>query len=407
MLALINRKWTTVVRSRGDNVPDAVNQERRGDFNGERRRRRGRIGRIRLNREIALFAGLYVIYTAARWLVHSPLSTALSNAHWVISVERDAHVGIEGSAQRALHFEPASWLLSNVYLAAQLVVPVIVLGYTYVRARPIYISLRNTIIAIWLIAIPVFALFPVAPPRLAGIGLGEAASGASAIGLTGHSTIFYNPYAAVPSLHVGVALAVSVALAAAARRRWLKVLALLWAPLVTLAVIATGNHYVFDVATGTLTAAVGYVLGRWVTSLINAPRRAPVRVPESVGPGERNPIGERSAAELIQVQSTDVTHAEELLDATYQPVSQMLHDEHNLFSRGDHNASSIDDDRADVRWLGRLSERWPPARTLPRNRRAVAGTALPDQSDGPLALSAGYVGVVGSDARSDRSHPPG
>ena len=45
---------------------------------------------------------------------HSSLSTALSNAHWVIAVEHDAHLGIEGSLQRALHFEPASWLLSNV-----------------------------------------------------------------------------------------------------------------------------------------------------------------------------------------------------------------------------------------------------------------------------------------------------
>jgi membrane-associated phospholipid phosphatase len=279
-------------------VPDAVNRDRRADLNAPYGGYRRRIGRIRINREIALFVGLYVIYTAARWLVHSHLSSALSNARWVISVEHDAHVGIEGSLQRALHFEPASWLLSNVYLAAQLVVPVIVLVYTYVRARPIYISLRNTIIAIWLIAIPVFAAFPVAPPRMAGIGLGEAASAGSAIGLTGHSTIFYNPYAAVPSLHVGVALAVSLALAAAARRRWLRMLALLWAPLVTLAVIATGNHYVFDVVTGALTAAVGYGLGRWVTALVNAPRRAPVLAPEPVRHGQRRPIPERTTAPI-------------------------------------------------------------------------------------------------------------
>jgi membrane-associated phospholipid phosphatase len=277
-------------------VAATVNQDRSADLTVPHSGYAGPIRRIRINREIALFTGLYVIYTAARWLVNSHLSTALSNAHWVISVERDAHLGIEAPVQRALHFEPMSWLLSNVYLAAQLVVPVIVLIYTYMRARPIYISLRNTIIAIWLIAIPVFALFPVAPPRMAGIGLGEAATRGSAIGLTGHSTIFYNPYAAVPSLHVGVALAVSLALAAAVRRRWLKMLALLWAPLVTLAVIATGNHYLFDVVTGALAAAIGYALGRRVTSLVNAPRRAPVRAVEQVGNGRRRPIAELQMA---------------------------------------------------------------------------------------------------------------
>jgi PAP2 superfamily len=83
---------------------------------------------------------------------------------------------------------------------------------------------------------------------------------------------------------------VSLALAAATRRRWVKLLALLWAPLVTLAVIATGNHYVFDVVTGALTAAVGYVLGRSVTSLVNAPRRSPARPPQQVRQGQPDPM---------------------------------------------------------------------------------------------------------------------
>jgi uncharacterized membrane protein len=54
------------------------------------------------------------------------------------------------------------------------------------------------------------------------------------------STAFYNPLAAVPSLHAGFAPAVAVALAFALRRRWAKALALAWAPLVALAVVATG-----------------------------------------------------------------------------------------------------------------------------------------------------------------------
>jgi NTE family protein len=89
-----------------------------------------------------------------------------------------------------------------------------------------------------------------------------------------------------------------------------------------------------------------------------------------------------------QVQPTDFTHAPELLDAAYRAVSNMLDDERTLEDRGDHDDSSLDDDRADVRWLGRLSERWSPARALPRHRRAVAGAAVPEQHDEPLELSA-------------------
>jgi NADH dehydrogenase len=78
--------------------------------------------------------------------------------------------------------------------------------------------------------------------------------------LAGHSTWFYNPIAAVPSLHCGFAMALGIAVAAAVRRRWLKLLALGWGPLVALSTVATANHYVFDVAAGLAITAVGYAI---------------------------------------------------------------------------------------------------------------------------------------------------
>jgi membrane-associated phospholipid phosphatase len=78
------------------------------------------------------------------------------------------------------------------------------------------------------------------------------------VALTGHSTIFYNPIAAVPSLHCGFAFAVGAALYAGCRNPVARGLALLWGPLVSLSVVATGNHYLFDVAAGVLTALAGY-----------------------------------------------------------------------------------------------------------------------------------------------------
>jgi PAP2 superfamily protein len=43
-----------------------------------------------------------------------------------------------------------------------------------------------------------------------------------------------------------------------------RALALLWWPLVTLAVIATGNHYVFDVLAGLLVTGLAYAAGQCV-----------------------------------------------------------------------------------------------------------------------------------------------
>jgi membrane-associated phospholipid phosphatase len=209
-----------------------------------------------------MFLAAYLIYDAARWLFAGNPAEARANALWIIDLERSAHVEIEGSVQRALDSGVAGCLLSNVYLAAQIVVLPLALVWLYRRSRPRYRRLRDTIIATWLIAVPVFALFPVAPPRLAGIGIVDTVSRQAAVGLTGRSTLFYNQFAAVPSLHVGFAFAIGVAVAGAVRRRWLKALALVWGPTVALSVLATGNHFVFDIAAGLIATGAGFAVAR-------------------------------------------------------------------------------------------------------------------------------------------------
>ena len=83
----------------------------------------------------------------------------------------------------------------------------------------------------------------------------------------------------MPSLHAGFALAVGVALFAAFRPRWAKALALTWAPIVGLAVVATGNHFVFDIAAGLVVTVAGYVAGNAVDRKF-AGRARPWRRPE-------------------------------------------------------------------------------------------------------------------------------
>jgi membrane-associated phospholipid phosphatase len=219
------------------------------------------IGHLRARTEFALFLAAYGIYDLGRWVAAGDEQPAMAHAGWVIDVERGAGVAVEHSVQDALDTGAVMTVLSNVYLAAQLAVVPGALLWLYRRAPAIYRRLRNTVLATWVLAVPIYALFPVAPPRLAGIGMSDSVSGQAAVALTGHSTMFYNPLAAVPSLHCGFALAVSVALAAAARRRVTRVLALLWCPLVCLSVVATGNHYLFDIAAGLLVTVVGYGLG--------------------------------------------------------------------------------------------------------------------------------------------------
>jgi hypothetical protein len=212
--------------------------------------------------ELWLFLAAYLIYDAARWLFAGDPAQARANADWIIGLERSSHLAVEGTVQHALGSGVWGWLLGNVYMSAQLLVLPTTLIWLYRRSKPLYRRLRDTVLVTWLLAVPVYALFPVAPPRLAGIGIADTVGQHAAISLTGRSTVFYNQFAAVPSLHVGFAFAIAFAVAAALHAPALKALALLWGPLVALAVVATGNHYVFDIAAGLVATGAGFAAGR-------------------------------------------------------------------------------------------------------------------------------------------------
>lgn len=176
---------------------------------------------------------------------------------------RDRAAGPAASAVRAGELDPQQRLCARAACR-----PSDCAGlYLYRRSRPIYSQLRSTIIATWVISIPVFALFPVAPPRVAEPGVFDSVSRDSPVALSGHSTLFYNPFAAVPSLHVGFAFALSIASVAALRNPIAKVTGALWAPVVVISVIATGNHYVVHIVAGLIAATLGFCLARYAARL--------------------------------------------------------------------------------------------------------------------------------------------
>jgi len=70
------------------------------------------------------------------------------------------------------------------------------------------------------------------------------------------ASLLYNPYAAVPSMHVAFALMVGVPAVMLVRHRVLKVLWALYPGIVTFVVVATGNHFWIDAALGAAVASI-------------------------------------------------------------------------------------------------------------------------------------------------------
>jgi hypothetical protein len=225
--------------------------------------------------QVGLFLLAYLVYSAARWVAVGDLASAQDHASWIVDLEQDLGVATEASVQDALSGTWIIWLLNHAYIAAQLLVVPGALIFLYHRSRPIYYRLRS---------IPIYAAFPVAPPRLADMGMVDTITEQTGFAMdSALTTKFYNELAAVPSLHVGFAVVVGIALAAGLRNPIARTAALLWGPVIALAVVATGNHYVFDIAAGLVVSAAGYGVGT-VAARASTRRRTPAKAATALRP---------------------------------------------------------------------------------------------------------------------------
>jgi membrane-associated phospholipid phosphatase len=114
------------------------------------------------------------------------------------------------------------------------------------------------------LALVLYVVYPTAPPRLmSGLGFGDPVAHATGVRAddAGSGPLF-NPYAAVPSMHVAFALMIGAPLASMVRRRVARVLWLAYPLVVTYVVVATANHWWFDVAAGAAVAATAAVAAR-------------------------------------------------------------------------------------------------------------------------------------------------
>src|SRR3954470_4697932 len=207
--------------------------------------------------QIVLFCGAYWLYRLVRGQVFDQSATAFRHARDIVGLERSLHVFAEPSIQAwAVGTGWGSDVGAWMYLNTHFVVTTCTLAFIYLFRNEHFYFVRNMFMVAMGLALVGYIAFPTAPPRMFP-ELGFIDSVADFTGVSESSVnALFNPFAAVPSMHVCFALMLSVPMIRMARHRWVKVLWCAYAPIVTFVVIATGNHWVFDAVTGALVAAV-------------------------------------------------------------------------------------------------------------------------------------------------------
>lgn len=202
---------------------------------------------------------------------------ALDNGDAILGFERFLHLDFELPLNRWLAGQ--DWLRTAAnyeYAVTYIASALILLVWVYARHPGHYRQVRNSFAWVNLLALACFWLFPVAPPRmLDGAGFVDTVRLGHTWGSWGSPMVENaNQLAAMPSLHVGWALWVSVVLARISGGRLVQVVSAVHV-LVTLAVIlATGNHYWLDAA-GAVVVVVAAVM------IADVARRDSDRIPAS------------------------------------------------------------------------------------------------------------------------------
>jgi len=146
-------------------------------------------------------------------------------------------------------------LANLIYALAQTLVPVVIAGWIFLKHRSRFPLVRNIALLATFLAVVGYELFPLAPPRLTtGLAYNhhafrfQDAMQDLLSSKSGGSALAYNPYSAMPSLHMVWAIILAGCVLFLSRRLLIRVLACLYPIIMLFTIVVTGNHFLLDAA---------------------------------------------------------------------------------------------------------------------------------------------------------------
>jgi hypothetical protein len=209
-------------------------------------------------RQLALFAGAYYVYRIVRGVVDGQAGLAFENARRLVDFERSLGLFFEPGLQAWARGEEWVLAIANfMYVNSHFVLTTTFLIWLYIWRNRFYYYVRNMFMVAMGLALIGYVAFPTAPPRfLPEWGFTDTVAQAVGEAAESSADALYNPFAAVPSMHVAFALMIGIPGFILVRNRALKAFWLVYPAIVTFVVMVTANHFWMDAALGALVAAI-------------------------------------------------------------------------------------------------------------------------------------------------------
>jgi hypothetical protein len=219
--------------------------------------------------QLSLFVMADILYETVRGIAESNPAVAFSNARVIVDLEQSTGLFFEQGLQAWAMGQRVLIDMANfMYVNSHFVMTTGALVWLYLRHNERFYFVRNMFMVAMGLALVGYVLMPTAPPRFFP-ELGFVDTIAYYVNVkhdSGLVALFFNPYAAVPSMHVAFALMISVPALLVVRHRIAKVLWGLYPLLVTFVVIVTGNHWFMDAVAGAFVAGASALVATHVLS---------------------------------------------------------------------------------------------------------------------------------------------
>ncbi len=235
-----------------------------------------------LGHELLLGLAVFAVYSVvAGATLSGGRAAARSHARDIFDLEQDLHLDIERPMNTWLvHHDVVRVAANYEYAFTYILSASLLLGWLYARQPELYRWARTSFIVLNLVAFTVFAGYPVAPPRLfPDLGFVDTVTRGHTFGSWGDGMVDHaNSLAAMPSLHLGWALWVSVVLGMIAGSVRTQLVSSVHVLVTLLVIMATANHFALDAVGGAACVMVSLPIAGMLSHRSRDHTRRPERV---------------------------------------------------------------------------------------------------------------------------------